>query len=135
MHIPRHSNKSETQHSLEKLIPGVHRADGDIELIHAFMLKLQTVLSKDLVSRDSTFPSLTAVIEAAKRLESVKPVPSHEHEKPWKPQASFAAQATQGSMSNVFTQRDKNRKSRQIFLPLRTIFQVPVFVAFIINLR
>ena len=105
----------ETQHSLEKLIPGVHRADGDIELIHAFMLKLQPVLSKDLVSRDSTFSSLTAVIEAAKRLESVKPVPSHEHEKPWKPQAFFAAQATQGSMSKRFHPKRQEQKVKTNF--------------------
>ena len=43
----------ETQHSLEKLTSGIHRADGDIELIHAFMLKLQPALGKDLVSCDS----------------------------------------------------------------------------------
>ena len=62
----------EMQHSLEKLvIPVVRRFGGDIELIHAFMLKLKPTISKVLLSRDSTFSSLIAVIEASKRLESV----------------------------------------------------------------
>ena len=60
----------ETQHSLEKLIPGIHRSSGDIESIHAFMLKLKPTISKNLLSRDSTFFSWTAVIETSKRIES-----------------------------------------------------------------
>ena len=38
----------EIQHSLEKLIPGIHRSGGNMELIHAFMLKLKpTVVFRD----------------------------------------------------------------------------------------
>ena len=61
----------ETQHSLEKLIPGIHKtADGkDLELLHAFALKLRPAISKQLLSRDFTFPDLSTLIEAAKRYE------------------------------------------------------------------
>ena len=61
----------ETQHSLEKLIPGIHKtADGkDLEPLHAFALKLRPAISKQLFSRDFTFPDLSTLIEAAKRYE------------------------------------------------------------------
>ena len=62
----------ETQHSLEKLIPGIHKTstDSKIELIHAFALKLKTIISKDLLAHYFQFASLTELIEAAKRYES-----------------------------------------------------------------
>ena len=62
----------ETQHSLEKLIPGIHMtADGnEIELIHAFALKLREDISRDLFARDFNYPTLVALIEAAKRYET-----------------------------------------------------------------
>ena len=84
----------ETQHSLEKLIPGIHRCNGDVELIHAFMLKLQPSIGKELISRDSSFSNLTSVIEAAKRFESVdvQSTPSKELEQSWRPQALLASQ-------------------------------------------
>ena len=89
----------ETQHCLEKLIPGIHRAGGDIELMHAFMLKLQPLLSKNLISRDSSFSSLTAVIQAAKRFESVDFQQQQELANSWTPQAVVAAQSTPRSFS------------------------------------
>ena len=89
----------ETQHCLEKLIPAIHRAGGDIELMHAFMLKLQPPLSKNLISRDSSFSSLTAVIEAAKRFESVDSQQQQELANSWTPQAVVAAQSTPRSFS------------------------------------
>ena len=63
----------ETQHALEKLIPGIHTShDGNqMELIHAFSMKLKPVIAKELLSRDTPFQSITAVIEAAKRHEAV----------------------------------------------------------------
>ena len=79
----------ETQHCLEKLIPGIHRVSGDLELIHIFMLKLHPALGMDLVSGDSTFTNPTAVIEAARRLESAKPI-AYEEERQWTPQALYA---------------------------------------------
>ena len=83
----------ETQHSLEKLvIPGVLRSGGDIELLHAFMLKLKPTISKILLSRDSTFSSLTAVIEASKRFESVDSQQVQEGGKSWPPHAALVAQ-------------------------------------------
>eukprot|EP00795_Rhopilema_esculentum_P012031 gene12031-biopygen2214 len=65
----------ETQHSLEKLLPGIHTSpDGQqLELIHAFAMKLHPPIAKDLLSRDEPFKSLPAIIEAAKRHESVLP--------------------------------------------------------------
>ncbi len=111
----------ETQHSLEKLIPGIHREDNDVELINAFMLKLHPKIGKELVSRDSTFPTLTAVIEAAKRVEAVElvspPPPVHED---WKPNAlvahqpsrlsekPFAGHPRQNSRSNPSQHRNQN---------------------------
>ena len=89
----------ETQHSLEKLIPSIHRSGEDIELIHAFMLKLQPTISKDLISRDSTFSSLTTVIEAAKRFECVDSQQLKGAEKSWTHHAAFAAQPASRSLS------------------------------------
>eukprot|EP00795_Rhopilema_esculentum_P004934 gene4934-21274_t len=42
----------------------------EIELVHAFALKLKPAISRDLMARDFRFPSLTALIEAAKRFET-----------------------------------------------------------------
>ena len=57
---------------MEKLIPGIHKTstDSEIELIHAFALKLKPAISKDLLAHDFQFASLTELIEAAKRYES-----------------------------------------------------------------
>ena len=79
----------ETQYCLEKPIPSIHRASGDLELIHAFMLKAYPALGKDLVSWDSTFTSLTTVIQAAKGLWSGKPI-AYEEERQWTPQPLYA---------------------------------------------
>ena len=63
----------ETQHALEKLIPGIHTShDGNhMELIHAFSMKFKPVIVKELLSCDTPFQNITAVIEAAKRHEAV----------------------------------------------------------------
>ena len=65
----------ETKRSLEKLLPGIHTSpDGQqLELIHAFAMKLHPPISKDLLSRDEPFKYLSVSIEAAKRHESVLP--------------------------------------------------------------
>ena len=62
----------ETQHSLERLIPGIHKTNAgeEIELIHAFAIKLRADISKDILARDFNYPTLTALIEAAKRYET-----------------------------------------------------------------
>ena len=60
----------ETQHCLEKLIPGIHRSSdsgAEVELIHAFTMKLKPVIAKELLSRETPLKDLTAVIKAAKR--------------------------------------------------------------------
>ena len=86
----------ETHHSLERLIPGIHRSSsphtGDMELIHAFIMKLSPILSKELLSRDSPFSNLTAAIEAAKRYESVQHVLSpRDTPTPWTPESLLTA--------------------------------------------
>ena len=63
----------ETQNSLEKLLPGIHRSsDGDLELIHAFIMKLKPVIAKHLLSRDVDLKDISHTIEAAKRYEAVE---------------------------------------------------------------
>eukprot|EP00795_Rhopilema_esculentum_P003282 gene3281-biopygen1501 len=54
---------------------GIHTSpDGQqLDLIHAFAMKLHPPIAKDLLSRDEPFKSLPAIIEAAKRYESVLP--------------------------------------------------------------
>ena len=45
---------SGTQHELDKLIPGIHKtASKDIELIFAFVNKLRSEISKELVPENS----------------------------------------------------------------------------------
>ena len=67
----------EIQHALEKLIPGIHTSpDGNqMELIHAFSMKLLPHLSKPLISRDTPFADILDAIECAKRQESVNIIP------------------------------------------------------------
>ena len=84
------------QHSLEKLILDIHSIDGDIKLIHEVMLKLQPAPCKGLLSKDSAFSILTAVIEAAKHLESVQHM-SQEQQNPVETSKFFAAQSSQRS--------------------------------------
>ena len=63
----------ETQNSLEKLLPGIHRSsDGDLEVIHAFIVKLKPVIAKHLLSRDVDLKDISHTIEAAKRYEAVE---------------------------------------------------------------
>ena len=63
----------ETQNSLEKLIPGIHSSsDGNqMELVHAFSMKLRPELAKSLISRDQPFQDLLAAIDCAKRHEAM----------------------------------------------------------------
>ena len=62
----------ETQHSLERLISGIHKTNEgeEIELIHALPIELRGDISKDILARDFNYPTLTALIEAAKRYET-----------------------------------------------------------------
>ena len=62
---------SEVQNELEKLIPGIHRTvDGnELELIHAFSIKLLPVISKEIVSREFTYKTLQELIVVATRYE------------------------------------------------------------------
>ena len=63
----------ETQHSLEKHIPGIHSSsDGNqMELVHAFSMKLRPEIAKALISRDEHFKDLMAAIDCAKRHEAM----------------------------------------------------------------
>ena len=65
----------ETQHSLQKLVPGIHSTpdDSQAELIHAFCIKLKPDIGKYLLSREKPFKDLLAAIESTKRQESVIP--------------------------------------------------------------
>ena len=66
------------QHELEKCIPGIHYTgtNDDIELRHAFLIKLRPEIGKALMSRDTKYSSLSEVIEAANRFEqSFPPLP------------------------------------------------------------
>ena len=69
---------SEVQHELEKLIPGIHRTtDGtELELIHAFSIKLLPHISKEIISRDFKFSSLQELITVAARYEQNILIPS-----------------------------------------------------------
>ena len=50
---------SEVQNELEKLIPGMYRtADRELELIHAFSIKLLPEISKEIVSREFKYQTL-----------------------------------------------------------------------------
>ena len=61
---------SEVQNELEKLIPGIHRtADGELELIHAFSIKLLPEISKEIVSREFKYKTLREIITVASRYE------------------------------------------------------------------
>ena len=61
---------SEVQNELEKLIPGIHRtADGELELIHAFSIKLLPEISKEIVSREFKYTTLQEIITVASRYE------------------------------------------------------------------
>ena len=122
----------ETQHCLEKLIPGIHCASCDLELIHTFMLKLHPALGKDLVSWDSTFTSLTAVIEAAKCLKSVKSM-AHEQERQWKPQVLYV-QPPKSHASKSSPTKHQDQKTHKVFQGTRTLSQAYEYAIFIINL-
>ena len=63
---------SPQQHSLARLIPEIHKTNKgkEIELIQAFAKKLRADISKDILARDFNYPTLTALIEAAKRYET-----------------------------------------------------------------
>ena len=110
----------ETQHCLEKLIPGIHRSSdsgAEIELIHAFTMKLKPEIAKELFSRKTAFKDLTAVIEAAKRYESVEkvlphlpsPSSSQDDRLSWKPEAHFT------SANRLRADQDHDTKPKQNF--------------------
>ena len=69
---------SEVQHEPEKLIPGIHRTtDGtELELIHAFSIKLLPHISKEIISRDFKYSSLEEFITVAARYEQNILLPS-----------------------------------------------------------
>ena len=65
---------TQTQFELEILVPNIHRFPeskdtkticNELELIHAFVIKLKPSISKDLVSREFKYTSLQSPIEAA----------------------------------------------------------------------
>ena len=110
----------ETQHCLEKLIPGIHRSSdsgAEVELIHAFTMKLKPDIAKELLSRETPFKDLTAVIEAAKRHESVEnvlphppsPSPSQDDRSSWKPEAHFT------SANRLGANQEHDAKTKQNF--------------------
>ena len=72
---------TQTQLELEKLVPNIHclpttkdakDSCSELELIHAFVIKLKDPIKKDLVSREFKYSSLQSLIEAAQRYEDHK---------------------------------------------------------------
>ena len=68
---------TQTRFELEKLVPNIHRCpeskdSNELELIHAFVIKLKPPITKDLVSREFKYTSLQSLIEAAQRFEDHK---------------------------------------------------------------
>ena len=53
----------EVQNELGNLIPKIH---GDLELIHAFVIKLQDDISRELVSREFNFKTLQSLTVISK---------------------------------------------------------------------
>eukprot|EP00794_Sanderia_malayensis_P012539 gene12539-biopygen9999 len=62
-----------SQHSLQKLVPGIHCSpDGSqVELIHAFSIKLLPDIGKYLTTREQPFTDLLAAVECARQHESM----------------------------------------------------------------
>eukprot|EP00794_Sanderia_malayensis_P000733 gene733-biopygen9 len=58
----------ETQHSLQKLVPGIHCSPvgSQVELIHAFSIKLLPDIGKYLITREQPFTDLLATVECGK---------------------------------------------------------------------
>ena len=69
------------QHSLEKLVPKIHftQDNQDIELQHAFLIKLRPAIAKHLASREYDFKSLQAVIDVAERYDAHFPPNSEQN--------------------------------------------------------
>ena len=63
----------DVQNELIKLIPNIHLTpDGsDVELRHAFTIKLQTEIQSEIVSRDFTYSSLQEIVQVAERFEKI----------------------------------------------------------------
>ena len=61
---------------LIKLIPNIHlTSDGsDVELRHAFTIKLRTEIQREIVSRDFTYSSLQEIVQVAEpKPKTLKP--------------------------------------------------------------
>ena len=61
-----------TQHQLDRLIPGIHRTPSgeETKLLYAYTIKLKPEIQKELVSRDfGKFKKLSQLIETAERYE------------------------------------------------------------------
>ena len=120
----------ETQHSLEKLIPGIHLStdpkNRETELVHAFTMKLMPTIAKQLLSRDAAFPDLTSVIAAAKRYESVDSVlPTPEADQSRKPAVLYTAKEE--------TKPKQQFASKKQFTPRQDNATGTNFVGFITN--
>ena len=77
----------DVQTELSKLIPKIHLTpDGtDVELQHAFVIKLRSTIRAEIASREFKYPDLQAIIDTAQRYELHHPPvmetwkPSHTH--------------------------------------------------------
>ena len=97
----------ETQHSLEKLLPGIHSSsDGNqMELVHAFSMKLRPEIAKALISRDEPFKDLMAAIDCAKRHEAMA------IDEPSSPHAAAFYSATGNSSPTKKVQREGRKET------------------------
>ena len=92
---------TQTQFELEKLVPNIHRFPeskdskdicNELELIHAFVIKLKPSISKDLVSRAFKYISLQSLIEAAQCFEDHKaPVQDKLFATNWAPDVLYSS--------------------------------------------
>ena len=90
---------NQTEFELEKLVPNIHRLPTtkdtqdiccELELIHAFVIKLKDSISKELVSRELKHTSLQSMIEAAQRFEDHKAKDTTEDITNWTPDVLYS---------------------------------------------
>ena len=92
---------TQTQFELEKFVPNIHwfpeskdskAICNELELIHAFVIKLKPSISKDLVSREFKYTSLQSLIEAAQHFEDHKaPVQDKLSATNWAPDVLYSS--------------------------------------------
>ena len=91
----------DVQTELSKLIPNIHLTpDGtDMELQHAFVIKLRSTIRAEIASREFKFPDLQAIVDTAQRYELHHP-PAMET---WKPSHAHVSDTLPSTKSHIPT--------------------------------